>query len=1241
MLVKIETKSARVKGLAFHNKRPWLLVSLHNGIIQLWDFRMNALIDTFDEHDGPVRGIDFHHQQPLFVSGGDDYKIKIWNYKLRRCTFTLLGHLDYIRTTFFHHEYPWVLSASDDQTIRIWNWQSRTSVSVLTGHNHYVMCAQFHPSEDLVVSASLDQTIRIWDISTLRIKNVAPSASPDNISAHLVRQTGTPDLFGQSDAIVRHILEGHERGVNWCSFHPSLPLVISAADDRTVKLWRYNESKAWEVDSCRGHYGNVSCVLFHPRQELIISNSEDRSIRVWDMSKRTSLHIFRRDSDRFWVLTAHPTLNLFAAGHDNGCVVFKLERERPAYIVHTNKMFYVKDRYIRCLNFDTDKDTAIILMRNHAATSAASTNPAITQSGKNMPYSLSYNPAENSILVNIRPSSCDLYPLTNKSGQTTIPSEPTEPMRSNGLTAIWVARNRFAILGRPYADRTITILIKNLSNEIVKKLQLSDIDEIYAGGTGFLLLRDGDNIRLFDIHHKRCVSQIRAPKTRYISWNQDGSYVALMAKNIVTICNRRLESVCSVNETTRIKSGIWDPCNVFIYTTANHIKYTLLSGDHGIIRTLDMIVYATKIVDQSIYCLDRQVRARVLNVDTTEYRFKNAIVNQNHDEVMHMVRNANLVGQGIIAFMQQKDYSELALQFVKDLKTRFALALECSRIDVALECAKEIDERQCWDQLAREALWAGEHETVEFVYKRNKNFDKLNFFYLITGNIEKLEKMLKIAEMRSDFNLHYFNSLCLGRVEERVKLLESCGEMSLAYLTSATHGLEERCGEISKQLTVIPKIDDHALLFVPPLPITPLTDDISWPQLHISHMPLRTSHTDAAGRTIHHTSDLDGEIKDEDLIGKWDDANLDLDSVTKDGEGVGDEMVDEGGWDDELDITADLEIAESELLVSETHKQEVLHAYPASSIAKQWSYLSSRILHHVMAGDFQSSFKLLKNQFGVVKFEEYKDIFLMTFASAKCGFSPLSNLPPVVVHPVKRQRCSTGKSTLLPFDTIKIDSLIRWLQNGYHLFTVARLKEAGDIFRKILLYTPLLPLESRNDLNEIEKLTEICKNYILATKMESLRRELNKSKDDESNKVRATELALYLSNLPLEQCHRLIFYRTALGNTFKLRNFKLALNLGSRLIEMGPKAETVEQTRKIIRCCEANPVDVVELNYDLYNPFEVCCASFTPIYRGRPVVRCPLSSAAYHPKYKGELCQISNVTEIGQECCGLQLPSHH
>jgi len=46
-----------------------------------------------------------------------------------------------------------------------------------------------------------------------------------------------------------------------------------------------------------------------------------------------------------------PDLNMFAAGHDNGMIVFKLQRERPAYALAENLIFYVKDRQLR--RYDT------------------------------------------------------------------------------------------------------------------------------------------------------------------------------------------------------------------------------------------------------------------------------------------------------------------------------------------------------------------------------------------------------------------------------------------------------------------------------------------------------------------------------------------------------------------------------------------------------------------------------------------------------------------------------------------------------------------------------------------------------------------------------------------------------------------------------------------------------------------------------------------------------------------------
>lgn len=52
LLTKFESKSNRVKGVAFHPTQPLLAASLHNGSIQLWNYQMGTLVDRFDQHDG-------------------------------------------------------------------------------------------------------------------------------------------------------------------------------------------------------------------------------------------------------------------------------------------------------------------------------------------------------------------------------------------------------------------------------------------------------------------------------------------------------------------------------------------------------------------------------------------------------------------------------------------------------------------------------------------------------------------------------------------------------------------------------------------------------------------------------------------------------------------------------------------------------------------------------------------------------------------------------------------------------------------------------------------------------------------------------------------------------------------------------------------------------------------------------------------------------------------------------------
>jgi coatomer protein complex subunit alpha (xenin) len=68
----------------------------------------------------------------------------------------------------------------------------------------------------------------------------------------------------------------------------------------------------------------------------------------------------------YFQLSFLPTANSFfslSPGHDGGMIVFKLERERPAYAVHGNMLHYVKDRFLRQLDFNSSKDVAVMQLR--------------------------------------------------------------------------------------------------------------------------------------------------------------------------------------------------------------------------------------------------------------------------------------------------------------------------------------------------------------------------------------------------------------------------------------------------------------------------------------------------------------------------------------------------------------------------------------------------------------------------------------------------------------------------------------------------------------------------------------------------------------------------------------------------------------------------------------------------------------------------------------------------------------
>jgi coatomer protein complex subunit alpha (xenin) len=665
------------------------------------------------------------------------------------------------------------------------------------------------------------------------------------------------------------------------------------------------------------------------------------------------------------------------------------------------------------------------------------------------PRTLSYNPAERSILVT-SPADSGTYELISLPRDASGAVEPTDTKRGSGNSAVFVARNRFAVFNQSNQQ----IDIKDLSNSTTKTIKPPHgTTDIYFGGTGNLLLITPTSVVLYDIQAKKNLAELSVNGVKYVVWSSDGLHVALLSKHNVTIATKNLEQVSTLHETIRIKSAIFDDTGVLLYSTLNHIKYSLMNGDNGIVRTLEQTVYLVRVKGRNVYCLDRAAKPKILQIDPTEYRFKLALVKRNYDEMLNIIKTSSLVGQSIISYLQKKGYPEIALQFVQDPQTRFELAIECGNLEVAVEMAKQLDRPKLWQRLSAEALAHGNHQTVEMTYQKLRNFDKLSFLYLTTGDQDKLKRMAKIAEHRGDMTARFQNALYLGDIQNRIEMFQELDLYPLAYATAKAQGLDEQAQSIleaagvSEEQIKLPSIGAPS---APAKPIVP-THKANWP-------------TRAASSTVFEKA-LQGEVEgigseeptangfgDEDLLGDAEPTSAAADLGN-------DEEDDVGGWDmgDDGDVEAEDDFVEV----------EGAEAGAGSSEADFWARNSPLAADHIAAGSFDTAMQLLNRQVGAVNFAPLEERFQEIYQATRTYLPATPNMPSLVNY-VRRTVDETDSRKILPIIPRDLESILSTdLTAGKQALIKNELEDGVAAFRKLLQLIMVNVVSSQAELSDV------------------------------------------------------------------------------------------------------------------------------------------------------------------------------
>jgi len=278
-------RSARVKACDFHPTTNLLLCTLHTGDAQLWDHQTHELLSTVHVSDCPIRCCKFIDRESTFICGGDDLQCHVYTFPTVEKITSFPAHEDFVRCIDVHAAQPYVLTGGDDHKIKLWDWsRCWLNIAVYNGHNNYVMSVAFNPNDsNTFASASLDKTVKVWNITS-----------------------------GECEST----LVGHEKGINCVAYQSSTgkPYLASGSDDHTLKVWDYEAKEC--VQTVEGHTHNVSAVLFHPSLPIIVSASEDESVKVCNSSTYEAVTLLQLSLKRVWATATKGTKLAF--GCDDG-----------------------------------------------------------------------------------------------------------------------------------------------------------------------------------------------------------------------------------------------------------------------------------------------------------------------------------------------------------------------------------------------------------------------------------------------------------------------------------------------------------------------------------------------------------------------------------------------------------------------------------------------------------------------------------------------------------------------------------------------------------------------------------------------------------------------------------------------------------------------------------------------------------------------------------------------------------
>ena len=762
---KLTARSDRVKCVDLHPTEQWMLASLYNGNVNVWNHESQQLVKSFEVCDLPVRAAKFVPRKNWIVTGSDDMQVRVFNYNTLERVHAFEAHSDYVRCIAVHPTQPYLLTSSDDMLIKLWNWEKQWSCQqVFEGHTHYVMQIVINPKDNnTFASASLDRTVKVWQLGS-----------------------STPNFT----------LEGHEKGVNCVDYYHGgdKPYLISGADDRLVKIWDYQNKTC--VQTLEGHAQNISAVCFHPELPIVLTGSEDGTVRIWHAGTYRLESSLNYGLERVWTVACMRGSNNVALGYDEGSIMVKVGREEPAVSMDAvgGKIIWARHSEVQQANLKAMGEGAEI------------------KDGERLPLAVKDM------------GSCDIYPQTiahNPNGRFVV-------VCGDGEYIIYTAmalRNKaygsaqefvWAQDSSEYATREGSSTVKVFKNFKEKKAFKPEFGAEGIFG-GFLLgVRSGTGLAFYDWDTLELVRRIEI-QPRHVFWSENGELVCLATEESYFILKYDTAVVARAHETKEgltedgveeafaflgethesVRTGLWVG-DCFIYTNGvNRINY-YVGGEIVTVSHLDRTMYLLGYIprDNRLYLGDKELNVVSYSLLLSVLEYQTAVMRgdfETADRVLPTIPRSQRTR--VAHFLEKQGFKQQALAVSTDPEHKFELALQLGELETAHTLAIEAASQQKWRQLAELATTRGEFELAQQCLHHAQDFGGLLLLATSSGNAEMVRKLGETADDTGKNNVSFLSYFLLGDINKCLDILISTDRLPEAAFFARSY-IPSRISEV-------------------------------------------------------------------------------------------------------------------------------------------------------------------------------------------------------------------------------------------------------------------------------------------------------------------------------------------------------------------------------------------------------------------------------------------------------------